>query len=158
MIYSTTFFKIFPIYFGNLKIRKVTDRVAYNNRMVVFSISTCISSCKYNYYMGQIHLRQWTYPIAVCKAHWRVWKSHVLKYLYVFLSLLEFQLPPIFLPIELSYCIIAMHLNGSFPPIVFPKSFAPIDNKPLAKNFFPTPEKILPVPKKILPTPKWLIR
>ena len=103
-------------------------------------------------------MRQRTHPIANCKAHWRVWKSHVLKYLYVFLSLLEFQLPPIFLPIELSYCIIAMHLNGSFPPIVFPKSFAPIDNKPLAKNFFPTPEKIRPVPKKILPTPQWLIR
>ena len=122
--------------------------------------------------MGQMQLRHRKNTIAE-EQETRIWKSHGLKHLCVFTSLLEFQPSPIFLlantigiwdkfncatgqiqlqknkkaafgkvtilsiyacfraflefqpspiflPIELSYCIIAMHWNGSFPPTVSP--------------------------------------
>ena len=77
---------------------------------------------KCNCAIGQIQLQKEQESCIGC-----VQKSHGLKHLCVFPSLLEFQPPPIFLPIELSYCIIAMHWNGSFPRIVFlSHSFPPL--------------------------------
>ena len=75
----------------------------------------------------QIQLLHGTNTVVLSdKYHCNV-SCHGLKHLWVFPSLLEFQPSPIFLPIELSYCIIAMHWNGSFPRIVFPShSFPPL--------------------------------
>ena len=126
-------------------------------KVMVWSIYGCFPPCKYNCYMGQLQLCYLTNTIAMCLVMvWNIYACFLLantivtwdkyncsichiplqcdlswltglKHLCVFPSLLEFQPPPIFLPIELSYCIIAMHWNGSFPRIVFlSHSFPPL--------------------------------
>ena len=134
---SQTFFKISSYILTIWKVLKVSVRARFNYmsqliEQFIFPVlkhlhislfaNTIVIWDKCNCAIGQIQLQKEQESCIGC-----VQKSHGLKHLCVFPSLLEFQPPPIFLPIELSYCIIAMHWNGSFPRIVFlSHSFPPL--------------------------------